>query len=157
MLKRCSLWFFLAIAVVATPMHAQRLRGVPGAKQKQNQRGAIPGPALRRFLLMSPLERQTALDRLPEPRRLQVEQRLRRLEAMSTEDRERTLRRMEIFESLLPARRLAVRAALQRLRNMPERRRKLFLESEEAKQRFDADELELLRDVSGLSPELDVQ
>ena len=124
-------------------------------KQKQLKGAGIPGPAIRRFLRMSPSDRQAALDRLSPERKAQFAQRLERLERMRPEDRERTIRRMELFGAIPPRRRPVVQAAIQRLRALPERARQRFLESDEAKLRFDPDELELLRDVSGLAPEED--
>ena len=147
-----------ALALLGFPASGQvRLREIQRFKQKQLKPAGIPGPAIRRFFRMGPEERQAALDRLPPVRRAQLEQRLERLERMRPEDRERTIRRMELFDAIPPRRRPLVQTAIQRLRGMPAPARQRYLESEDAKLRFDPDELELLRDVSGLPPEVDAQ
>ena len=151
----------LMVALAGGSAEAQpRFREVQQRQPRPKQKGKMPGipaPALRRFLLMSPSERQEAVDRLPPARRAQTEQRLSRLERMPAQERERTLHRLELFDAIPPRRRLLVRDAIQRLRTMPAPARQRYLESEDARLRFDPEELELLRDVSGLPPEMDVQ
>src|SRR5262249_58805409 len=114
------------------------------------------GPAIRRFLQMSPADREAALRPLPPARRQQLEMRVQRLERMRPEDRERTLRRIELFDAMPPGRRVVVRTAIERLRELRPRAPPAYLSSEDAKLRFEPEELELLRDVSGLPPGEDV-
>jgi Mg/Co/Ni transporter MgtE len=149
-----------ALLWTAAPVSAQVGTGVAAAKrlrqiQKQKQlKQARQAAAIERFLAMPADEREKALAQLPPVRRQQVEQRLQTLEQLSAGDRQMLLDRYSAFQSLPLRRQQAVRVALQRLRNMPEARRRAFLESSEARGRFDPDELQILRDASGL-PDLE--
>jgi hypothetical protein len=120
-------------------------------KQKQGkQLQPLPGVAVERFLRMSPQDRERALSQLPPDRRQQMEQRLRRLEQLTPAQRAQLDRRYQIFEGLPPARRVVVREAIARLRAMPPAQRKAVLEGDDAKLRFNPEELQLLRNVVGL-------
>lgn len=124
-------------------------------KQKQlKQQGQPPTAALRRFLAMPPEQQRRALDRVPPARREVLERRLRRLEQIPPDQREVLLDHIDTLQGLPLVRQQVLRVAIRRLRNLPEGRRRAYLESEDAKQRFDPDELQLLRDVSGL-PDID--
>jgi len=110
----------------------------------------LPGPAVQRFLRMSPEERARALAQLPPERRQQIEQNVARLERLSPEQRAQLEHRYQIFERLPQERKAVVRTAIARLRAMTPAQRKAVLESDDAKLRFNPEELQLLRDVVGL-------
>jgi len=119
-------------------------------KQKQLKMQPLPGPAVQRFLRMSPEERARALAQLPPERRQQIEQNVARLERLSPEQRAQLEHRYQIFERLPQERKAVVRTAIARLRAMTPAQRKAVLESDDAKLRFNPEELQLLRDVVGL-------
>jgi hypothetical protein len=127
----------------------KQLKQKQAARQKQLP-PAIPGPAIERLQRMSPEQREQALAKLPPERRQQMEQRLKRLERLTPEQRDLLDQRYQAFQSLPPGRRVVVRAAMQQLRSMPEADRRARLNSEEAKRRFSPQELQLLREVSGV-------
>jgi hypothetical protein len=145
-----------AAAQVRPPHLAAQLKQKQQLKQQQKlkqQLQPLPGPDVQRFLRMSPEERQRALAQLPPERRQQIEENVGRLERLSPEQRAQLERRYQIFEKLPPGRRALVREAIMRLRAMPPAQRKAVLESDDAKLRFNPEEIRLLRDVVGLPEE----
>jgi len=145
-------------AWLVTPALAQARPGqvIAQLKQKQKQLGMqpLPGPAVERFLKMPPEQRQRALAQLPADRRQQIEQNLARLEKLTAEQRTQLEHRFQIFDALPPARKNVIREAIASLRAMGPAQRRAVLEGDDAKLRFNADELQLLRGVVGL-PEIE--
>jgi hypothetical protein len=149
----------MAILAGSVPGFAQVGPAIKAGKalrqiEKQQNKQQPATAALRRFLAMTPQQQQMALGRVPPARREILERRLRRLEQIPPAQREVLLDRIDMLQSLPLVRQQQVRVAIRRLRNMPEARRKAYLDSEDAKQRFDPDELQILRDASGL-PDID--
>ena len=145
------------LPVSALPVSAQKPPGpvVAQLKQKQKQQlkqqmQPLPGPEVQRFLRMSPQDRARALAQLPPERRQQIEENVARLERLSPEQKAQLERRYQIFEKLPPGRRALVREAIMRLRAMTPAQRKAVLESDDAKLRYNPEEIRLLRDVVGL-------
>jgi hypothetical protein len=105
---------------------------------------------LERFLNMSPEQRRQALEQLPPARRRQILQRLQMLELLSDEERRLLRGRYQLFLDVPPARREALRSEIRELRQLPQQERRRRLASDETKQRFSADELQLLYEVAGM-------
>ena len=152
---RLRLPILMCFALLPAAAQVRPLRhALPQVKQKQQQpkqqMQPLPGPAVQRFLRMPPEERQKALAQLPPERRQQIEQNLARLEKLTPQQRAQLEHRYQVFERLPAGRRALVREAVTRLRAMPPAQRKAVLESDDAKLRFNPEELQLLRDVVGL-------
>ena len=157
--KRISGGLALAVglALTVSPVCAQS--GVlPKAKaNKQNKfkqpKGPplepLPNPEVFRFLHMTPEEQRRELDTLPPDRRQQAEQRLRRYQALPADERERIDRRAELFFSLLPRRRQAIRDVIERMRVMTDGERRALLFSDAIKALYGPRELHLLREIAG--------
>lgn len=145
-----ALGFGLGVA----PVSAQNFKA--GQREKQLKEGNVPlpGPALQRFLRMTPEERRQALAQLPPARRQQLLQRLNRLLQLTPEQRETLVRHYQTFQGMAPGRRLLVRQAITRLRLVSDERRKEYLDSTEAKLLFTPTELQFIGEVVGL-PELE--
>jgi hypothetical protein len=119
-------------------------------------------PAMDRWQKMSPADRQRALRRLPAERRDNLEKRLQRYEELNARERESLERRYEWFQhlpperqelarnlfrrlqDLRPARQQAVRDEFQRLRGLSADERRQTLQGAEYRQRFKANERDLL-------------
>jgi hypothetical protein len=117
-------------------------------KARQQKMVPVPAPAVERFLQMSPEDRERALSQLAPERRQQVEQQLNRLQQLSPEQMQRLQDLYPAFESLRPARRLAVRAEIKELRQMRPVERKDRLNSDAGS--FSAEEMSILRQVTGI-------
>ena len=121
---------------------------------------------------MSPEERRKALDALPQDRRELFERRLEEYRHLTPGERERLARQLNNFQQLPPERQKAIRQMRRQLSEMPPRRRRLIarelqelralneeerqsrLESSELRDRFSAEERQLLGDLSSvLEPE----
>lgn len=74
---------------------------------------------LRKLEMMTPEQREKALANLPPERRQQIEQKLERYRSMSPEQRQRALARLERFHALPPERQEAVRRSLRTLQQLP--------------------------------------
>ena len=111
----------------------------------------IPNPQIERLRRMSPEEREKALASLAPERRMQIEQRLnvldQQMDRLTDQQRQEFDQRVEIFESLRPARRQAVRQELQYLRSLRPLDRRAELMSDDFAQKFNADEQKLIREV----------
>ncbi|MEP7354641.1 MAG: DUF3106 domain-containing protein [Acidobacteriota bacterium] len=141
-----------------SPMSAQTVRAKAKAKAKaraeqsiidQKQLRQNPPAALERFLQMTPNQRSEALAGLPPVRRKDILQRVRALELLSDEERQQLRGRYQAFAELPQPRRQAVRGELRNLRQLTPKERITRLNSEEIKQKFSGEELQLLDDVAG--------
>jgi hypothetical protein len=96
---------------------------------------------------MSPQERQKALAQLPPDRRQRMEQQLQRYENLTPQQKQKVQQRLEMLQSLPPRRQAAIRQELQNLRQMPFAQRKQVLNSEQERQKFSPEEMDILRDT----------
>lgn len=117
-------------------------------KQKQLKQQK-QGDLLERFLALPPEQRQRMLQQLNPERRRQLQQRLGAVELLSEAERQALQGRMQTFAAMPPERRQAVRAELQYLRNLKPEDRRRRMASEDFRQGFSEEELQLLRDVAG--------
>ncbi|HEV8413606.1 MAG TPA: DUF3106 domain-containing protein [Bryobacteraceae bacterium] len=117
-------------------------------QQPQQKMVPLPAPAVERFLQMSPEDRERALSQLAPERRQQVEQQLNRLQQLSPEQMQRLQDLYPAFVSLRPARRLAVRAEIQELRQLRPVERKDRLNNDAGN--FSLEEMNILRQVTGI-------
>jgi hypothetical protein len=117
-------------------------------RQQQQKMVPLPAPAVERFLQMSPEDRERALSQLTPERRQQVEQQLNRLQQLSPEQMQRLQDLYPAFVSLRPARRLAVRAEIQELRQLRPVERKDRLNNDAGN--FSLEEMNILRQVTGI-------
>jgi hypothetical protein len=162
-------------AALPEPVFAQGGPGGGGPRPKMGgkkmPRGdKEPGPRqsadLDRFVLMSPQQRERALDRLPPERRHRIERGLEQYRSMNPEDRERLRKFQSMPEEqrdavrqnfrrmrdLPPGRRAMVRREMQILRGLPESEREERMQSEGFLRRFDASEQNLIRDTAAILP-----
>jgi hypothetical protein len=127
-----------------------------------------PHLAIERFNRMSPDERDQMLKRLPPERKAAVEQRLERFNKMSPEAKKRLREEFDQFQQLPPEkqetvrktfrdfnqlpeeRQPEVRRELQRLRRMTADERQSRLNSEEFRDKFNAEEQGMLETLSDL-------
>jgi hypothetical protein len=72
---------------------------------------------------------------------------LQRYENLPQQQKERLQKRLAMLQSLPPRRQAAVRQELQLLRQMPFAQRKKLLNSDDERQRFSPQELEILRET----------
>jgi hypothetical protein len=117
-------------------------------QQKQGKMPALPGPALERFLKMTPQEQQQALEQLPPARRQQLMQRVRQFQRLPPDVQEQLRGRYEALLDLPQPRRQAVRQELQRLRRLTPDERKAQLDSADEQRNFSSEELDILRGVA---------
>ena len=122
----------------------------PAMAQPRRAPKGIPGPAVQRFMNMTPEQREKALARLPPERRAQVEQRLNRLAQLPPEQRAELQQRYQAFQSLPRDRQDAVRLELQSLRALPPRLRQRRLASPGFQREYSPEEQRLLRESLGL-------
>jgi hypothetical protein len=118
-------------------------------QQKQAKALALPGPAVERFLQMTPDEQQRALKQLPPARQQQLMQRVRQFQRLPPEMQEQLRGRYEAFLDLPQPRRQAVRQELKGLQSLTPAERKARLTSAEEQRNFSPDELDILRGVAG--------
>ena len=118
-------------------------------QQKQQILKQKQADTIDRFLAMNPAERRQALQQLPPDRQQQILRRLRNLELLSNNERQALQGRLKDLQSFPQERQQAVRRELQSLRSMSPADRRARLSSEELKQSFSPDELQLLNDVMG--------
>jgi len=119
-------------------------------KLKQQKKGlALPGPAVERFLQMTPDDQRRALAQLPPARRQQLTQRVRMFQQLPPDVQEQLRGRYEVFLDLPQERRQAIRQEIQRLRGLSPAERRAQLDGTEEQKNFSPEELDILRGVAG--------
>jgi hypothetical protein len=125
-----------------------------------------PGNPVERLMAMPPEKREQVLEKLPPQQQANLRQRLDRFDKLPAAERARlnqmwntfnslppekqaiVTRQMQAFNNLPDDRREVLKPVLQRLRLMPEARRNALLNSDAFKNRFSADEVQMLTDIS---------
>jgi len=110
--------------------------------------GAHAGAWLRRYHQMPPEEQERALNNdaefknLPPDRQEQLRSRLREFNSYSEKKKQRILRRMELFEHLTPEQQAQARALWDRVRELPDDRRRIVRRTARNLRQFDPAERE---------------
>ncbi len=156
-------------------LSAQNRRGASAPRRSQlapPQTPAKPAanPPFEEFERMTPEQRQQALAKLPPDRRAKIQKQLEAYEKLTPEQRELARKEYETFRQLPPERQEAVRQAFQkfrkeslerqqamreellRLRPMSPAERESRFSNPEFRKRFDRNEQQMLREMSGLLP-----
>jgi len=118
------------------------------AKQQQLPM-QIPNPQVARLQRMSPAEREKALAGIAPARRQQIETNLQKLDQMPAEQRDRLFGRLQMLQSFQPDRQQAIRQEIMNLRGLRKPDRRARLSSDELRQNFTPEEIQLLREVAG--------
>jgi len=131
----------------------RRYKDLPPAQQEQQLRN---DPLFRR---LAPERQQQLLNRLhnfnsmPSDERDRLLDRMQKFESLSPEQQQHLKQMNESLQQLPPARQMAVRQALRRLNEMtPEERARIF-NAPRFQQMFSADEMGILKGMSGLTPQ----
>jgi len=158
---------FLAPAVLAAQPGMQR-----GPHRPKGRPGGPQGLRMVERLNSMPAdERSRVLGDLPPKRRAELERGLERYQKLSPEERENLSRRFRNFQELSPERRQAMREAFRRLNDLPDTRRRAIrremtdlrqltpesrqsrMASDEFKEKFSAEEREIMDDLARGIPE----
>jgi len=142
------------------------------ASQPQPQPDNHPGEQmLDRLLKMSPEQRQKALQNLPPERRQNIERRLNEIQKLPPAMQNLTRTRLEMLNSLPqprqnqvrrsinqyaaapPDRKAQINQALQRISTLPDEDRRAFMNTEEFRNRFSANEQQIIGNLSEITPE----
>ncbi len=105
-----------------------------------------PAEELRRFLNMSPEEREKNISKLTPAQQQRMRNQLGRLDNMPPEQRERRLTELGKLEKLNPERRQAVTQQMQSIATLPVPQRRAYLHSQEFNRNFSPDEQEIIRE-----------
>ncbi len=130
------------------PAPQNQNKGGNQGRPNQNKAPAmILSPQLDRLMKMSPEERQKVLANLPADRREAIEKNLTRLDSLTPEQRAQLGKRYENFQTLPPARRQVIREEMQTLRGMTQKERRARINSEEFRDKYSPQEIQLMREV----------
>ena len=134
------------------------------------QRGKQPPTIVDRWNRMSPEEQQKQLAKLPPERRKRVEEQLKQYKNMTPEERRQYRSQMEMFSQFPPARQQQVNRLSRQFSQMPKDRQTMMtgefdklrgmsdaqrgarINSDEFRNKYNANEQKFLGDMSGLLP-----
>ncbi len=138
------------------------------AQQPANQPGERP---IDRVLKMSPEEREKWLSTLPPERRQNIERQINAIQKLPQTLQNRRLRQAEMLQSLPPMRQNQVRRSLNQFTQLPEDRkvlinrelqkmsplsdedRRAYMNTEEFRNRYSANEQQMMGNLSEITPE----
>ena len=144
----------LAAMLCAGGLQAQERRQGSDSKPSWSQggkhqgRGSHAGTWLRRYHQMPAEEQERALNNdaefksLPADKQEKLRQRLREFNSYPEKKKQRILRRMELFEHLTPEQQAQARALWDRVRELPDNRRRIVRRTARNLRQFDAAERE---------------
>ena len=147
-LGKIAVWV-LALGLLATPAFAQggggrRNGGPPPGDAGQRKPGPHFGDWLRKNLNTPPAQQQKALESDPKFQKLSPErqeklkQRLQEFNALPTDQQQKILERMEKWEHMTPQQHQQARSLFDRMRPMPDERRKCYPAADACIQHDDA-------------------
>jgi hypothetical protein len=170
----CDFERFVTLTLALAMLLAMPLAGIQERPSQDGDRPAAQAPpssnAIDRWNQMSPEERERELAKLPPARAKQIRQRIQRYNQMHPEEQQALRERYQTFSQLPQEKRQLVRARLREFRQLPAERRPIVhreveqmrllpepqrqarLNSEDFRNRFSADERQIVRDLSTYLP-----